>query len=188
GGSLGGLLAVRGQVLDPTINQLGQFSVGLATITNQAQASGMDLTGATGQPMFAVGGVLSTAGTANTGTETLGVTRGSLSALTTDNYQLKMTGGTWQLTDVTTGKSVAMTGAGTSGNPFVAAGMSIVVNGTGNNGDTFSIAPTAGATAGLSVLLTSPTQIAAASAIQTVAGTGNTGTGAVSGSIVTNPA
>ncbi len=188
GGSLGGLLAVRSQVLDPTINQLGQFSVGLATIVNQAQASGMDLTGATGQPMFAVGGVLSNAATTNTGTATLAITRGSLSSLTTDNYQLKMTGGAWQLTDVTTGKSVAMTGAGTAGNPFVAPGMSIVVNGTGNNGDTFSIAPTAGATAGLSVLLTSPTQIAAASAIQTVAGASNTGTGAVSGSAVTNPA
>jgi flagellar hook-associated protein 1 FlgK len=188
GGSLGGLLAVRTQVLDPTINQLGQFSVGLATLVNQAQASGMDLTGATGQPMFAIGGVLSSASPANTGTATLAITRGNLSALTPDNYQLKMTGGTWQLTDVTTGKSVAMTGAGTAGNPFVAAGMSIVVNGTGNNGDGFSIQPTAGATAGLSVVLTSPTQIAAASAIRTLAGAGNTGTGAVSASTVTNPA
>jgi flagellar hook-associated protein 1 len=188
GGSLGGLLAVRSQVLDPTINQLGQFSVGLATIVNQAQASGMDLNGATGRPMFAVGGVLSTAAPVNTGSATLAITRGSLSALTPDNYQLKMTGGTWQLTDVSTGQSVAMTGAGTSGNPFVAAGMSIVVNGTGNNGDSFSVLPTAGATAGLSLALTSPTQIAAASAIQTIAGTGNTGTGAVSGSAVTTPA
>lgn len=188
GGSLGGLLAVRSQVLDPTINQLGQFSVGLATIVNQAQASGMDLTGAAGQPMFAVGGVMSTAAPTNTGSATLAITRGSLSALTPDNYQLKMSGGTWQLTDVTTGKSVAMTGAGTAGNPFVAAGMSIVVNGTGDNGDSFSIQPTAGATAGLSVLLTSPTQIAAAAAVQTTAGASNTGTGAVSGSALTNPA
>ena len=132
------LLRGHSQVLDPTINQLGQFSVGLATIVNQAQASGMDLTGATGRPMFAVGGVMSTASPANTGTADLAITRGNLSALTPDNYQLKMTGGTWQLTDVTTGQSVAMTGAGTAGNPFVAAGMSIVVGGTGNNGDSFS--------------------------------------------------
>ena len=81
GGSLGGLLTVRSQVLDPTVNQLGQFSVGLATIVNQAQASGMDLTGATGQPMFAVGGVLSTPASTNMGSSTIAVTRGSLSAL-----------------------------------------------------------------------------------------------------------
>src|SRR6185437_12865554 len=188
GGSLGGLLAVRSQVLDPTINQLGQFSVGLATIVNQAQASGMDLTGAAGQPMFAVGGVLSSAATTNTGSATIAVTRGSLSALTPDNYRLTKSGGTWQLTDTTTGQNVPMSGAGTSASPFVAAGISIVVSGSANNGDSFAIQPTAGATAGLSVVLTSPTQIAAASAIQTVAGGGNTGSGAVSGSVITNPA
>jgi flagellar hook-associated protein 1 len=188
GGSIGGLLAVRAQVLDPTINQLGQFSVGLATIVNQAQQSGMDLTGAVGQPLFAVGAVMSTAAATNTGSATLAIARGNLSALTADNYQLKMAGGSWQLTDVTTGKSVAMAGNGTAGNPFVAAGMSIVVGGTGNNGDSFSIQPTAGATAGLAVVLTSPTQIAAAAAIQTIPAAGNTGTAAVSGSSVTNPA
>ena len=52
---LGGLLAVRDQVLRPAENTLGQFSVGLATLVNQAQAAGIDLTGAAGKPMFAVG-------------------------------------------------------------------------------------------------------------------------------------
>ena len=187
GGSLGGLLSVRSQVLDPTVNQLGQFSVGLATIVNQAQASGMDLTGAAGQPMFAVGGVVSTPASTNTGTSSLAITRGNLSALTADNYQLKMAGGTWHLTDVTTGQNVTLTGAGTVVSPFVAAGMSIVVSGAANNGDSYSIQPTAGATAGLSVVLSSPSQIAAASRIQTVANAANTGSGAVSSSSVTNP-
>ncbi len=187
GGSLGGLLNVRSQVLDPTINQLGEFSVGLATIVNQAQAAGMDLTGAAGQPMFAVGAVVTTASGTNTGNSNITVTRGPLSQLTTDNYQLKMTGGTWQLTDTTTGKNVPMTGAGTSASPFVAAGLSIVVAGTANNGDSFTIQPTAGATAGLSVLLTSPSQIAAASLIQTNAGASNTGTGTVASSLISNP-
>jgi flagellar hook-associated protein 1 FlgK len=187
GGSLGGLLNVRSQVLDPTINQLGQFSVGLATIVNQAQASGMDLTGAAGQPMFAVGGVVTTASGTNTGNSNITATRGPLSQLTTDNYQLKMTGGTWQLTDTTTGKNVPMSGAGTAASPFVAAGLSIVAAGTANNGDSFTIQPTAGATAGLSVLLTSPSQIAAASLIQTNAGASNTGTGTVAGSLITSP-
>ena len=56
GGTLGGLLTTRSQVLDPTENALGQIAVGIATVMNQQQASGMDLTGAQGQPMFAVGG------------------------------------------------------------------------------------------------------------------------------------
>ena len=188
GGSLGGLLAVRNQILTPTRNALGQFSVGLATIVNQAQQSGMDLTGATGKPMFAVGAVLTQPASTNTSATTVAVTRTNLGALTADDYQLRMAGGSWQLVDQTTGKNVAMTGAGTGASPFQAAGISIVVSGTANNGDGFLIRPTAGATAGLTMLLTSSSQIAAASAIQTTPAVANTGTGAVSSSAVTNPA
>jgi flagellar hook-associated protein 1 FlgK len=81
-----------------------------------------------------------------------------------------------------------MTGTGTAADPFKAAGISIVVGGgAAANGDAFLIQPTAGAAAGLSVLLTSPTQIAAASSIQTTPGATNIGTGAVSSSAVTDP-
>jgi flagellar hook-associated protein 1 FlgK len=188
GGTLGGLLAVRTQVLQPVQNTLGQFSVGLATLVNQAQGAGMDLTGATGKPMFAVGPVVTTAASTNTGAATIAVTRTTLSSLTADDYTLRQTGGAWQLTDKTTGQIVTMTGAGTAANPFVAAGVSIVVGGGAPaNGDSFLIQPTAGAAAGLSVLLTSPTQIAAASSIQTTAGAANTGTGAASATVVSNP-
>ncbi len=187
GGSLGGLLAVRSQVIDPTRNALGQVSVGLATIVNQQQSMGMDLTGSVGQPMFAVGGVQTLTASTNTGNATLAVTRGSLSALTTDNYKLQYSGGSWQLTDLTTGQPVTMTGSGTSASPFQAAGVSIVVSGTASDGDSFEIEPTAGATAGLSVLISSPAQIAAASALQTSAGSSNTGTGTISAATVVDP-
>lgn len=189
GGSLGGLLAVRSQVLQPVQNTLGQFSVGLATLVNQAQQGGMDLTGAAGTPMFAVGPVVTASASSNTGAATIAVTRTSLSSLTADDYTLRQTGGAWQLTDQTTGKVVTMTGSGTAANPFLAAGVSIVVGGgAAANGDSFLIQPTAGAAGGLAVLLTSPAQIAAASSIQTTAAAANTGTGTVSASLVTNPA
>ncbi len=55
GGSLGGLLAVRTQVIQPALNALGQISVGVASIINQQQASGLTQAGVQGQPMFAVG-------------------------------------------------------------------------------------------------------------------------------------
>ena len=188
GGSLGGLLSVRSQVLQPAQNTLGQFSVGLASLVNQAQAAGIDLTGAAGKPMFAVGPVATAASSANTGTSTIAVTRTDLNSLTADDYTLRQTGGAWQLTDNTTNQVVTMTGTGTAADPFKAAGVSIVVGGgAAANGDSYLIQPTAGASAGLTVLLTSPSQIAAASSIQTTAGAGNTGTGAVSSSAVTDP-
>jgi len=187
GGQLGGLLAVRDQVLRPAENTLGQFSVGLATLTNQAQAAGIDLTGATGKPMFAVGGVISTSSSVNTGTGSVTTTRTNLASLTTDDYILRQSGGAWTLTDESTGQPVTMTGTGTAADPFIAAGLSMVVAGTAANGDSFEIRPTAGASAGMSMLLTSPAQIAVASSIQTTGAAANTGSGAVSSSVVSDP-
>ena len=188
GGELGGLLSSRTQVLEPAQNALGQISVALATIVNQQQAAGMDQTGAPGQPMFTVGGVQTLASSANTGSATLAVTRTSLSALTSDDYTLRYSGGAWQLQDATTGQAVPLSGAGTGANPFQAAGISIVVSGTPANGDSFLVQPTAAATAGLAVTLTSPAQIAAASLAQTGVGAANSGTGTVSAATITNPA
>ena len=187
GGGLGGLLSARAQVLDPARNAIGQVSVAVASIVNQQQQSGMDMTGAQGKPMFTVGGVQVLPDTNNTGGATLSVTRGALSALTTDDYKLQYTGGAWQLTDVTTGQSVAMSGAGTSASPFQAAGLSIVTNGTPASNDSFLIQPTAAATAGFGVALTSPAQIAAASLVQGTAGAANTGGATVSTASVTDP-
>ncbi len=187
GGTLGGLLTARSQVIDPTRNALGQLSVGLATIVNQQQSMGMDLTGSLGQPMFAVGGVQALAASTNAGSASLSVTRGPLSTLTTDDYRLQYAGGSWQLTDLTTGQTVPMTGSGTSASPFQAAGLSIVVSGAAQNGDSFEIRPTAAATQGLAVLITNPAQIAAASPIQTAASASNTGTGAISSGTVVDP-
>jgi flagellar hook-associated protein 1 len=188
GGELGGLLSARSQVLDPARNAIGQVSVAVATIVNQQQQSGMDLTGAQGQAMFTVGGVQVLAGSANTGGTSLSVTRGSLSALTTDDYKLQYTGGAWQLTDVTTGKSVAMTGSGTAASPFQAAGLAIVTSGSPASGDSYLIQPTAGAAAGFAVSLTSASQIAAASLVQGNAAAANTGGATVTSAAVTAPA
>lgn len=187
GGSLGGLLATRDQVLDPTINALGQVAVGIATLMNQQQASGMDLTGAQGQPMFAIGAVQTLPSIANTGSATLAVTRTNLSQLTTDDYKLSYTGGAWQLQDTTSGQAVTMTGTGTAADPFVAAGMSIVVNGTPSDGDNYVIRPTAGAIDGMSVLTTAPSQIAAASLGASSASSTNTGSGTITTPTVNDP-
>jgi flagellar hook-associated protein 1 FlgK len=187
GGELGGLLSARSQILDPTQNQLGQISVAVATIVNQLQQSGMTLNGTPGQAMFTVGGVQVLPDSGNSGSAALTVTRTSLSQLTADNYQLQYSAGAWQLTNASTGQSVAMIGNGTSASPFQAAGLSIVVSGTPGANDSFLIQPTAGATAGLSMQLTSPSQIAAAARVQASAGAANTGTGTISTAGVTNP-
>ena len=188
GGTLGGLLSARSQVLDPTQSAIGRISVAVATLVNQQQTKGMNLNGTAGQPMFTVGGVQVLPATGNAGSASISATRTSLSQLTTDTYQLKYSAGSWQLTDTTTGQAVTMTGSGTVASPFSAAGMSLVVSGTPAANDSYQISPTAGATAGLTMQLTAPSQIAAASLNQATAAATNTGTATVTTASVTNPA
>lgn len=187
GGSLGGLLAVRSQVIQPALNALGQISVGVASIINQQQAAGLTQVGTQGQPMFAVGAVQVSGSSFNTGTAQVTATRTNLSALTADDYLLSNNGGTWQLYDQTTKQSVTMGGDGSAGNPFTAAGVSMVVNGTANSGDSYLVQPTATAAAGFNLLLTSPSQIASAAAVQTAATSSNTGSGTIAPATVTDP-
>ncbi len=180
GGELGGLLSARTQVLAPARNALGLISTGLATIVNRQQQAGMDATGAQGLPLFNLGDTAVRSASTNTGSGTLAVTRTDVNAMTADDYVLRYAGGAWQLKDTSSGQSVAMTGAGTAASPFQAAGLSIVVGGAPASGDSFLVQPTAGATAGLSVALTDPSQIAAASLAQTGSSAGNSGSGALS--------
>lgn len=188
GGTLGGMLDFRNQVLDPARNQLGLVSVGLTNAINNQQAAGIDLNGNTGKPMFAVGGVQVETNTKNVGTATLAVTRTNVNQLTGSDYILQDTAGGWQLTNKTTGALVTMTGAGTVASPFQADGLSIVVSGAPTVGDKFLVQPTAAATNGLTVTLTDPSQIAAASPVRATASTTNTGGASISAPTVTNPA
>ena len=187
GGELGGLLSARNQVINPTQNALGRISVAVATLVNQQQQSGLTLNGTPGQPMFTVGGVQVLPNSGNTGSATVSVSRGSLSQLTTDNYTLQYTAGAWKLTDQTTGQAVSTTGSGTSASPLTGAGLSITITGTPAANDSYLIEPTAGASGGLTMQLTSPAQIAAASRAQATAGAANTGTATISSVGVTNP-
>jgi flagellar hook-associated protein 1 len=187
GGELGGLLSARTQVLAPAQNALGLVSVGLATIVNQQQQAGMDQSGAPGRALFNIGDPIALPASTNAGGAALAVTRTGLSALTTDDYVLRYSGGSWQLKDATSGQAVTMSGAGTSASPFQADGLSIVLSGTPANGDSFLVQPTAAATAGLSVALTDPSEIAAASLAQTASSAANSGTGTISPATITNP-
>jgi len=186
GGTLGGLIATRTQVLQPTQNALGQLAVGLSQTMNSLQQSGMTQSGTLGSAMFAVGAPQVSPSAGNSGSAVVTATVSDASSLTTDDYILSNNAGTWQLTDKTTGQSVAMTGSGTAADPFQADGLSIVVSGSAGSGDSYLVQPTTNAVAGLSVLLTSPSQIASAAALQTAAASGNTGTGTIASATVTD--
>jgi flagellar hook-associated protein 1 FlgK len=186
GGSLGGALDFRNQVLDPARNALGHISIGIADAINDQHHAGIDLNGALGQDFFNVGGVQTLGKASNTGSATLAVTRTDASALTESDYYLTKTASGWTMRREDTGATVTLTGTGTVADPLVADGISIVVSGTASTNDSYLIRPTRAATAGMTVAVTDPAKIAAASPIKTLAASTNTGTGEISSGTVTD--
>jgi flagellar hook-associated protein 1 len=189
-GDLGGLLAARNQVITPTINQLGQIATALSQAVNAQQAQGLDLSGNFGAPIFSVGAPTGTPSAHNTDTVTaaVAINPANLGALTANSYILSSNGTTLSLINSQTGLNVPFTGTGTAGNPIQVNGASITLSGTPAAGDRFLIQPTNGAAGSLSAVLTDPTKLAAAGAVQSAAANANTGSGSISAGTVVNAA
>jgi flagellar hook-associated protein 1 FlgK len=186
GGTLGGLLEFRKDVLDPTRNAIGRISIGLTEVINGKHREGVDLLGDLGGDFFAVGAPEGLRNAANPSTATVSVTRTDVSALSESDYILQRAGGVWQLNRVDNGAAVTLTGTGTALDPFVADGIAIELNGTAQDGDRFLIRPTRGAVDDMRVLITDPGRIAAAAPIRTAAGASNSGTATISAGEVTD--
>ena len=101
---------------------------------------------------------------------------------------LSYNAGAYSLTDTANGSNVALTGNGTAGNPLKANGISIVLSGTPAAGDQFLVQPTATAASSLKVVLTDPSKIAAAGAVQASASNANEGDAAISNAATINAA
>ncbi len=184
GGTIGGLLEFRSQMLDPARAKLGRIAVGLADVVNTQHRAGMDLRGALGTDWFSIGGAIAQTASTNTGNGAMTVTRTDTNALTGSDYIFEFTGSAYQLRDLSNNAVVPMTGTGTVGDPFGAQGLSLSISGSMAAGDRFAIRPTREATVGLGVLIQDPANLAIASPIRTGAAAANTGSGAISSGLV----
>lgn len=187
GGTLGGLLSFRTEMLDPARNTIGKLSVALSDVMNEQHNAGMNLNGNMGGDFFSVGDVVVRGHANNTGNSSATITRTDSGALTNSDYILTNTAGGWSLRRADTGAAVPMTGTGTAGDPFLADGLSIVVSGAAGVGDSLKIMPTAGAASAMRVLITDPNEIAAAAPIVAQATAGNQGNARISAGEVLNP-
>jgi len=162
GGSLGGLIAFREQVLAPVRSQVGLLALGLATQVNTIQQSGRDLSGNAGQAFFSIPPVTVQSSGLNAGSATVNASVTGLGQLTGDNYRLVADG---------SGGFSLFTQPGNSPVSATSIGLSISMSGSAVAGDTYLIKPSDGTAAGLTLNLTAPAQVAAA------AGSGNFGVG-----------
>lgn len=180
GGTLGGLLDWRREMLEPARNELGRISLAIASQVNAQHREGMDLNGALGGDFFTVGTVGIDDVTTNTGTAAPTVTRTDIGAITGGDYVLANTGSGYTLRRQDTGAPVTFTGTGTALDPILADGLSIVVGAGSATGDQYIIHPTRDAVRGFNVAITDPTRVAAAAPVRTAATTSNAGSGTIS--------
>jgi flagellar hook-associated protein 1 FlgK len=185
GGTIGGLMDFRREMLDPARNELGRMAVALTDVTNAQHRAGQDLNGNLGGDFFAVGPAQALSSRNNDGTAALTVTRTSTGQLGTDDYVVSFESGSWRVQRSNGGQPVPYTLGG--GGELQFEGLSVSVSGTAQQGDRFLVKPTGTAIDGLQVLVRDPAQIAAAAPIRTSAASTNSGGATISAGDVLDP-
>ncbi len=166
GGRLGGLLALREEVLLPAQRELGRLAVGLAERFNDQHDNGYGLDNTTGNIFFtSVSGLLKQPmpHEGNTGSATLAATLSNSNDLTGSDYLLSYDGASYTLTRLSDGASstgalAAVTTIGGQPQGFILS----LSSGTPAAGDRWLIRITADAATNFGVVLSDPRQIAAA--------------------------
>ncbi|WP_101927725.1 MULTISPECIES: flagellar hook-associated protein FlgK [Luteimonas] len=181
GGRIGGLLEFRSQVLDPTRAELGRIALGLATGFNAGHAAGVDQYGALGGDFFSISPPIASPHAGNGGNAQLSASVADVGAVDGRNVILQWRDGAWSATDAATGSAVAMQGTGTAADPLRVGGMAVVMSGTPQAQDRFLLQPTSQVAGNLSVAITDPSRIAAATPVRVEAALDNLGTGKPSG-------
>jgi flagellar hook-associated protein 1 FlgK len=143
GGVLGGLLEFRETVLDPARRSLGATAAAIGTAFNAQNAQGLTAADQFGGDIFSFSGPVTTSSTFNAGAATVDASIADLGEIGRTDYQLRYDGSAYRLFRADNGQEVALTGSGSSGDPFTGAGLSIVVSGAASAGDRFLIRPTA---------------------------------------------
>jgi flagellar hook-associated protein 1 len=189
GGSLGGLLNYRNQVLDPTKNALGRLAIGMASSINTQQHLGMDLNGALGGDMFTVAAPVVSVSSANSGSGSVSGTLINAGDLTTSDYKLVYNGSNnYSLTRLSDGQVSSINTGGAS--PYTSAtidGISLTINSGAAVGDSFLIQPTKAGVDNLTTLISDPSKIAAAVPVAVTTPLSNVGSASAGAINVNNP-
>lgn len=187
GGNLGGYLAFRQNVLDPAVNSLGRIAIGLAETFNQQHQQGMDLQGVLGTAFFSSAAPRVSPASSNLGTGALTATISNASALTARDYSVQFDGVSYNVFDTTNNSLVQSitTAQMTAGQVVAGTGITLQLTGAASAGDSFLVRPTADAARGITLNITDPAKIAAASPVRAKAPVTNMGSGVIAQPTVT---
>lgn len=186
GGNLGGYLAFRQNVLDPAVNSLGRIAIGLAETFNQQHQQGMDLQGALGTAFFSSAAPRATAASTNLGTGALTATISDASALAARDYSVQFDGVSYNIFDTANNSLVQSFTAAqlTTAQVVAGTGITLQLTGAAVAGDSFLVRPTVDAAKGITLNITDPAKIAAASPVRSNAPVTNMGKGVIGAATV----
>lgn len=171
GGTLGGLMSFRDDVLTQAGNTLGQIAIALGSALNAQNRLGQDGNGNPGAALFTVASPVVTTAASNSPGSGVDVTIANASALTAADYRLSYDGTNYSVLNTTTHTSQTFASL-----PATVDGMQIALSGPLAAGDHFTLSPTRNGASGFAVTTTDPSMIAAAAPVAMTRATGNTGT------------
>jgi flagellar hook-associated protein 1 FlgK len=188
GGTLGGLLRYRSDVLQPAASELGRLAVVVSDQVNQQLNQGVDANGDFGSNLFnsindpsltsqrSIGNKNNDQSSGN-----FNVTITDSSALTTNDYQVTFAAPPAAAGEYSVTRLPAGTALGTyntsDANPPVIDGFSLTFSGTSAAGDSFKISPTKTGADGIKTVMTDPKDIATAGALTGANGASNSNSG-----------
>lgn len=192
GGTLGGNLTFRDEVLEPTINGVGRIAIGLAEQINDQHELGIDINGNPGGNFFsainseavAERRIIPDSGNALPDDREARVEITDSSKLGTASYELRFTGPDdrqYEVRNATTGE-IAKSGRIADNLPAVISmeGFEIQLeSGSFQEGDSFTVRPTYTGARDLEVALSGGDRLALASPIRSETDSGNLGTGSI---------
>jgi len=189
GGTLGGVLAFRDEVLDPTQNTLGRTAIALADTFNAQHRLGQDLSGALGGDFFnAIDNISPRVLSTSAGVVDANVTDSG--ALTVSDYRLDFAGGNYSLTRLSDNAVVYGPNAAFPAGPI--DGLSFTLAGVPAAGSSWLIQPTRTGARDIALALSNASRIAAAAPLRSAETTNasgvptNVGSGSIGAGTVTN--
>jgi flagellar hook-associated protein FlgK len=187
GGTIGGLLAFRKEMLEPAQNALGRIAIGIAETLNDQHRQGLDLNNQLGLDFFGFSGVTALATAAassrNTGAATVTYDITDVSALTASDYRISTSDGTnytlTRLRDNTVVGTYAP-GAYPATIDVPSEGFSFSLDIAAAAGDSFELRPTRSAARDINLLISDTKAIAAAAPLRATESIANLGSAQIS--------
>ncbi|MCA6972189.1 flagellar hook-associated protein FlgK [Pectobacterium carotovorum] len=162
GGSLGGLIAFRTETLDEARNQLGQLALAFADAFNAQHQKGFDHDGVKGGDFFSFGKAVVLDNSKNGGNAVLTPSYTDTKDVQATNYSINYDGASWQVTRLSDNSKFTAT-VDTSDNSLNFDGIKMTISGTPATNDSFLLKPVNDVITDMSVAISDPNKIAAAS-------------------------